>query len=47
MLIAKSLAQYEGVAVGESHLKESIAMRQQFQRDFQGAGAVENLNSYV
>ncbi|KAH6881134.1 P-loop containing nucleoside triphosphate hydrolase protein [Thelonectria olida] len=46
VFVARSMAQYEGTVVCATHLKESISAREQFQRDFQGAGAVDNLNSY-
>ncbi|KAH7459227.1 hypothetical protein FOMA001_g20169 [Fusarium oxysporum f. sp. matthiolae] len=46
VFVARSLAQYEETVVCETHLNESISAREQFQRDFQGAGVVENLNSY-
>lgn len=34
------------MVVGEAHLKDSIATREQFHLDFQGAGVVGNAQSY-
>lgn len=39
------MAQYDKTVVSGTYLEESIAAREQFQQDFQGVGAVENLNS--
>ncbi|KAH7000859.1 P-loop containing nucleoside triphosphate hydrolase protein [Ilyonectria destructans] len=46
VFVARSMAQYEETVVCATHLNESISAREQFQRDFQGAGVVENRNSY-
>lgn len=47
VFVARSIAEYEGMVVNESHLKTSIAGKRELQTDFQGAGAIENQNSYM
>ncbi|RSL85559.1 hypothetical protein CDV31_016546 [Fusarium ambrosium] len=47
VLTARSIAEYEGAVVKLSHLKNLIHAREQFQEDFHGAGAVENLKIYT
>lgn len=42
-----ALATYENVPLGMSQLEEAIKFNEEFQRDFRGAGQLENLNSYV
>ena len=45
--VARTMAEYEGVVVGEAYLKNYISARDQFQRDYHGAGATDNLSSYL
>ncbi|KAF5127133.1 ATPase family AAA domain-containing protein FIGL1 [Metarhizium anisopliae] len=47
VFVARSMAEYENTIVCESHLRESIVARKQFQRDFRGAGAIDSLSSYL
>ncbi|KAH6982431.1 hypothetical protein EDB80DRAFT_825115 [Ilyonectria destructans] len=47
VFVARSMAEYEDTIVRKAHLEDSIAAREQFQRDYQGAGAVDNLTSYL
>ncbi|KAM5353455.1 hypothetical protein ACJ41O_000105 [Fusarium nematophilum] len=46
VFVARSMAAYEDTVVLESHLRDSIRAREQFQYDYRGVGAVENMNSY-
>jgi hypothetical protein len=41
------MAKYEGTIVARTHLYGAIAAREQFYHDFKGAGAVENVHSYL
>lgn len=41
------MAKYKGQLISEKHLKASIAAKHEIHEDFDGAGAVENRNSYM
>lgn len=47
MFVAQSMAEYLGTVVDESHLKASIAAKQEVHSDYLGAGAVESQNFYL
>lgn len=46
VLVAQSMAVYEGRIVCEDHLMESITAREQFREHYLGVGASDNLRSY-
>ncbi|KAL6829127.1 hypothetical protein J3E69DRAFT_364754 [Trichoderma sp. SZMC 28015] len=46
VFVARSMAEYEAMIVRKTHLEDSIVAREQFQRDYNGASAIDNLNFY-
>ncbi len=46
VLVARSIAEYEGMVVAESHLEDALTATEKFHSDFHG-GARQNLASYV
>ena len=47
VLVARSIAEHDKNVVDETYLRDSVEARKQLDEDFQGAGATENMNSYV
>jgi hypothetical protein len=41
------MAEHDNEIVDETYLRDSIKARKQIDEDFQGAGAVANVNSYL
>ncbi|KAF3073608.1 hypothetical protein CFAM422_004219 [Trichoderma lentiforme] len=46
VFVARSMAAYEAMIVRKTHLEDSIVAREQFLRNYNGAGAIDNLNFY-
>jgi hypothetical protein len=46
VFVARSMTEYEAMIVRKTRLEDSIVAREQFQRDYNGAGAIDNLNFY-
>ena len=47
MTIANAIAKHENQRLSLGHLEAAINMREEFDVQFRGAGAIENRNSYL
>ncbi len=47
MFVAQSMAEHEESVLMLSHLQDAIASKEQFYKDFKGAGAASNIRMYL